>query len=149
MSRMGFNLLLTGGVVVIGLTMMAVQKIDHFLNYVAVDATITGVESTCYLKRVEEGVMSKTTQTTDTLPCRKAEALHATHPEYQGMDVKGDVEVGFTYTSPADSSVQQSSLHYAYDDHPQLAQLHKGSDLPILASKRDAAKVAQDYDRLD
>ncbi len=149
MSRIGFNLLLTGGVVVIGLTMMAVQKIDHFLNYVAVDATVTGVESTCYLKHEESGVLTKTTRTTDTLPCAKAEALHANHPDYAGMEVKGTVKIEFAYTSPADSSRQVGLLNYAYEDHPLVAQLHRGIDLPILASKRDAAKVAQDYDRLN
>ena len=149
MSRMGFRLMLAGGAIVFGLTAMAAEKINHALNYAPVDATITEIESSCYLMQVEEGVLSKTTRTTDTLPCSKAEALHANHPEYAGMNVQGTVKVGFNYTSPVDQSAQAGQLSYAYADHPQLALLHKGADLPILASKNDAAKVAQDYDRLD
>ena len=149
MSRMGFRLFLAGGAVAVGLTVMAAQKIDHYLNYNPVDATITGVESTCYLKHEESGVLTKTTQTTDTLQCSKAEALHANHPEFADMAVKGMITVSFDYTSPADQSHQTGALKYTYEDYPQVAELQRGADLPILASERDAAKVAQDYDRLD
>ena len=149
MSRMGFSLLLAGCAVTFGLTIMAVQKIDHYFNYSPVDATITKVESTCYLKQEESGVLTKTTRTTDTLPCSKAEALHASHPEYADMAVKGMITVSFDYASPADQSQQTGALKYAYEQYPDVAGLHAGADLPILGSKRDAAKVAQDYDRLD
>ena len=149
MSRMGFSLLLAGGAVTFSLTIMAAQKIDHFVNYSPVDATITEVESTCYLKQEESGVLSKTTRTTDTLPCSKAETLLANHPEYADMAVKGMITVGFDYTSPANQSHQTGALKYAYEDYPDVARLHAGADLPILASKRAAAKVAQDFDRLD
>ena len=149
MSRIGFRLMLAGGAVTFGLTIMAAQKIDHYFNYSPVDATITKVERTCYLNREESGVLTKTTRTTDTLPCNKAEALHANHPEYADMAVKGMITIGFDYTSPADQSQQAGALKYAYEDYPDIAGLHAGADLPILASKRAAAKVAQDYDRLD
>jgi hypothetical protein len=140
-----FQLKLCAGAVALGLVVMAVQKVNHSVNYVPIVATVTQVSSSCKLEEVDSGIISTTTRYTGQMACDQARALKAGGGEYAGMTIKGLIEVSLTYTSPADGSLQSGSLKYAYESYDRIARLSGGERLPILAHKSDPESVAHDY----
>jgi hypothetical protein len=143
-----FRLVLAVGAMGVAGTVMIVQKIDHSMNYVPATASITDVKASCYLQKVERGVLTKTTETTDKMNCERAEELRSSHPAYEGMKVKGMMDVSFEYISPVDQLQHDGELTYSYEDYAPLAQASSGTELPILVSKSDPNKNAHDYDRM-
>lgn len=140
-----FKLKLAGGMFVLALLVMGVQKVNHAVNYVPAVATITSVSSECRLRKVERQLLRKRTETTDTMPCDEAKRLR-TQPDYAGTTVVGLIDVGFTFVSPVDNAVHKGAMKYAYEDYDKVAGLAPGSRLPILAHKSDPEGVAHDYE---
>ncbi|GLR48219.1 hypothetical protein [Sphingomonas astaxanthinifaciens] len=137
-----------GGVILFAGTAMLVQKVDHSMNYVPVMASITSVKSElCYLKKVDRGLVTKTTSTTGKMPCDEAEDLRLHNPTYAGMKALGYMDVSFSYVSPADHRQHSDTMSYAFDDYSRLAHA-EGAQLPILAHKSDPAQTAHDYDHM-
>lgn len=142
------RLYLAGGAVLFAGVAIMAQKIDHSTNYTPVMASITAVKlGDCYLKKVDRGILTKTTSTTGNMPCDEAEDLRLHHPEYEGMEALGYMDVSFTYVSPVDHRQHSDSMTYAFDDYSRLAHA-EGAQLPILAHKSDPAKTAHDYDHM-
>ena len=63
----------------------AYDKYDKNTNYQPVDARISDVSDQCYMEKVERGVLTKTTSTSDLLRCDLAELLTRAHPEVAGL----------------------------------------------------------------
>jgi hypothetical protein len=139
------QLKILGGLVVLASGAWAVQKIDHSLNYVPAMARITGIDSECKLKKVESGVLTKTTTTSrTTFTCAEAQELAASEPVFAGMTPDGDMTFDVDYVSPVDKAVHHGKVRFNYRSHVPLARLQSGETLPILASKSDPAKITHD-----
>lgn len=143
-----FRLYLIGGVMLFVVVGMGLTEWNHNVNYVPANASITEVSSSCYLKKVDRGVLTKTTTTTDSIDCNEAERLAASHPEYQGMDVKGTIEVEYDYISPVDNKRHHGDLGFSYESNPRLADAKRGDVLPILAHKTNANDTVRDNGRM-
>jgi hypothetical protein len=143
-----FQLKLYAGLIVLGLLGMGAIKVNHSIHYVPVMASVTEVSSNCYLESVSRGVVTKTTTTTEHMPCAEAETLKADHPAYKDMKVKGMIDVSFTYTSPVDKSEQTGELSYFYDSYNGVAAMDTGEELPILAHKSEAQTYTRDMDHM-
>jgi len=140
---------LGAGLIVIALIFSAVDKLNKSANYDPVLAQITYVSSSCYLQKEDRGVVTKTTTTTDKVSCETARKLHASHPAYTDMQVKGTVEAAFTYVSPVDNASHRGTLTYPYEKYGKVAELSLGDKLPILAHKSHADKFDRDYDHME
>ena len=112
------------------------DQYDKGANYQRVDARISSVNDQCYLEKVERGVITKTTWTSDLTRCEIAELLRKEHPKWQGYDLKHKIEVKVVYVSPVDGATHQSSLQMSY--FPNGKPLRAGDVLPVLASKTKA-----------
>lgn len=127
---------------------LAIAKLNQTINYTQVMAAATNVEAECYLYAEEDGLLSKTTITSDSMPCDKAEELHASHPAYRDRTVMGAMEISFEYISPADNRQHSGTLIYNYERYKPLMTLEYGANLPILAHETDPEKVMHDLDSL-
>lgn len=115
---------------------------DHYdksANYQRVDARINSVSEQCYLEKVERGVITKTTWTSDLTRCEVAELLRKEHPKWQGYDLKHKIEVRVVYVSPVDGASHQSSLQMS--SFPNGKPLRAGDLFPVLASKTKPDKT--------
>ncbi|MCP1851561.1 MULTISPECIES: hypothetical protein [unclassified Bradyrhizobium] len=124
-------------IVVVGV--LIYDRHDKSANYQRVDARISGVSEQCYLEKVERGVITKTTSTSDLTRFEIAELLRKEHPKWQGYDVKHKIEVKVVYVSPVDGATHQSSLQMFY--FPNGKPLRAGDVFPVLASKTKADKT--------
>lgn len=115
------------------------DQYDKGANYQRVDARISGVNEQCYLEKVERGVITKTTFTSDLTRCETAELLRKEHPKWQGYHVMHKIEVRVVYVSPVDGATHQSSLEMSY--FPNGKPLRAGDAYPVLASKTKADKT--------
>ena len=115
------------------------DQYDKGANYQRVDARISSVNDQCYLEKVERGVITKTTFTSDLTRCETAELLRKEHPKWQGYHVMHKIEVRVVYVSPVDGATHQSSLQLSY--FPNGKPLRAGDVFPVLASKTKADKT--------
>ena len=112
---------------------------DKKTNFAPVDARISSVNEQCYLEKVESGVLSKTTMTSDLLRCELAEVLAREHPHWQGYAVKHKIEIKYAYVSPVDGATHNSSMQMSA--FPKGQPLRMGDVLRVLASKTKADKT--------
>jgi hypothetical protein len=134
------RLLFVGTIVtVVGLT--AYNQYDKAVNYQPVDARVSAVDEQCYMEKVEHGGVTKTTSTSDLLPCDKAELLVRLHPKWQGYTINHKIEVRFAYVSPVDGGTHASSLTFAA--YPGGQPLRAGDVVRVLASKTKADSTRQ------
>jgi hypothetical protein len=127
-------------VIAVGAAGIAIyDQYDKSANFQRVDARISGVSEQCYLEKVERGVITKTTSTSDLTRCEIAELLRKEHPKWQGYDVKHKIEVRVVYVSPVDGVTHQSSLQMSA--FPNGKPLRAGDQFPVLASKTKAEKT--------
>jgi hypothetical protein len=124
--------------VVVGV--LAYDRYDKKANYQPVNGRISAVNEQCYLEKSERGVVTKTTMTSDLLPCEVATVLTREHPKWYGYDVKHKIEIQFVYVSPVDRATHASKL--------QLSAFPNGMPrardvIPVLASKTKADKTRQ------
>ena len=127
-------------IVAVGIAGFAVyDQYDKKVNYQRVEARIAAINEQCYLEKVERGVVSKTTSTSDLIRCEIAELLRRDHPKWQGYDVKHKIELRVAYVSPVDGAAHTSSLQMAA--FPNRKPLRAGDVLPLLASKSKPDKT--------
>ncbi|QPF82225.1 hypothetical protein IC762_20875 [Bradyrhizobium genosp. L] len=127
-------------IVAVGIAgMVAYDQYDKKVNYQRVDARVSAVSERCFLEKVERGAITKTTYTSDLLPCDVAQRLSREHPKWQGYDVRHKIEVQVAYVSPVDGVSHASSLQAAA--FPNGKPLHPGDVLAILASKTKPDKT--------
>ena len=115
------------------------DQYDKGANYQRVDARISAVNEQCYLEKVERGVITKTTWTSDLTRCGVAELLRKEHPKWQGYDLRHKIEVRVVYVSPVDGVSHQSSLQMS--SFPNGKPLRAGDLFPVLASKTKPDKT--------
>lgn len=145
---MSFRTWLFTALLAVPLISLSMAALNRAINYTPVMAAATGVEAICYLYAEEDGLLSRTTMTSESLPCDKAEKLQASHPAYRDRTVKGDMKISFEYVSPADNRQHSGTLIYSYERYKPLMTLEYGANLPILAHETDPEKVMQDLDSL-
>ncbi|MCK1544087.1 hypothetical protein IVA87_09945 [Bradyrhizobium sp. 147] len=134
--------LLVFGLIAVGIAgFAAYDQYDKKANFQRVDARVSAVTDQCYLEKVERGIFSKTTSTSDLLRCDQAEILTREHPKWQGYEIKHKIEVKFAYVSPVDGTTHFSSLRMS--GFPNGQPLRMGDVLPVLASKTKADKTRQ------
>ena len=127
-------------IVVVGiLGIVAYDQYDKKTNFLRVDARIAAINEQCFLEKVERGVMTKTTSTSDMVRCEVAEMLKREHPKWQGYDVKHKIEVRVVYVSPVDNATHTSSLQMSA--FPNGKPLRPGEVFPVLASKSKPDKT--------
>ncbi|MGF6309783.1 hypothetical protein ABIB82_004220 [Bradyrhizobium sp. i1.8.4] len=127
-------------VIAVGAAGIAIyDQYDKSANFQRVDARISGVSEQCYLEKVERGVITKTTFTSDLTRCEIAELLRKEHPKWQGYDVKHKIEVKVVYVSPVDNVTHTSSLQMSAFPNGKL--LRAGDVFPVLASKSKAERT--------
>jgi hypothetical protein len=114
---------------------------DKKTNYQPVDARVSAVSDQCFMEKVEKGVLTKTTSTSDLLPCDVAEVLTRQHPNWQGFAIKHKIEIKFAYVSPVDGATHFSTLQMS--DFPKGQPLRMGDVLRVLASKSKPDKTRQ------
>ena len=129
----------TVAVAVVGF--IAYDQYDKKANFQPVNGRISAVNEQCYLEKVERGVVTKTTLTSDLLPCELAVALTREHPKWYGYDVKHKIEIQFVYVSPVDRVTHTSKLQMSA--FPNGKPLRAGDVIPVLASKTKADKTRQ------
>jgi hypothetical protein len=144
-----FRLKLIGGLIVLVLITAVVRYVDRKLNYVTSTASVTSVKAECYLYREDFWLVVGTKETSDEMPCPKAESLASGHPEYQGMFVKGVVDVSFKYVSPADNVIHGGRMSFPYEERKWATSLKSGNEFPLLVHKTDAQLYVRDGDDLD
>jgi hypothetical protein len=135
--RLGVYAIVAVGVV--GLT--AYEQYDKRTNFQPVDARISAVNEQCYMEKVERGVVTKSTSTSDLLHCEVAERLTREHPKWQGYTIKHKIEIRVAYTSPVDGAVHAANLQMSV--FPDGRPLRAGDVLKILASKTKADKTRE------
>ena len=119
----------------------AYDNYDKNTNFQPVDARISAVSEQCYMEKVERGVVTKTTSTSDLLRCELAELLTREHPKWQGYAIHHKIEIRFAYVSPVDGATHASSL--TMSAFPKGQQLRAGDVLRVLASKTKADKTRE------
>jgi hypothetical protein len=119
----------------------AYDNYDKNTNFQPVDARISAVSEQCYMEKVERGVVTKTTSTSDLLRCELAELLTREHPKWQGYAIHHKIEIRFAYVSPVDGATHASSL--TMSAFPRGQQLRAGDVLRVLASKTKADKTRE------
>ena len=119
----------------------AYDKYDKNTNYQPVEARISDVSDQCYMEKVERGVLTKTTSTSDLLRCDLAELLTRAHPKWQGYAINHKIEIRFAYVSPVDGATHASSL--TMSAFPNGQQMRAGDVLRVLASKTKTDKTRQ------
>lgn len=117
------------------------DQYDKKNNFQPVDARISAVSDQCYMEKVERGVLTKTTSTSDLVNCEVAEALTKVHPNWQGYAIKHKIEIRYAYVSPVDGATHASSL--TMSAFPKGQQLRAGDVLRVLASKTKAEKTRE------
>jgi hypothetical protein len=117
------------------------DQYDKKTNYQRVNAHVSTVTDQCYMEKVERGVLSKTTSTSDLLRCDLAEFLTREHPKWQGYEIRHKIEIQFAYISPVDGATHNSSLRMSA--FPSGQPLHMGDVFQVLASKTKADKTRQ------
>jgi hypothetical protein len=118
---------------------VAYDQYEKKANFQPVDAHISAVTDQCYLEKVERGVITKTTSTSDLLGCELAALLTREHPKWFGYAIKHKIEVRFAYVSPVDGARYTSSLKMSA--FPNGQRLRMGDVLRVLASKTKADKT--------
>lgn len=127
-------------IVAVGIAGFAVyDQYDKKANFQRVEARIAAINEQCYLQKVERGVVSKTTSTSDLVRCEIAELLRRDHPKWQGYDVKHKIEVRIVYVSPVDGATHTSNLQMSA--FPNGKPLRPGEVFLVLASKSKADKT--------
>ena len=128
------------GTVAVAVAGLAVyDQYDKRANYQPVDARISAVTDQCYMEKVERGVITKTTSTSDLLRCELAVMLTQHHPKWQGYTIHHKIEIRFSYVSPVDGGTHESSLKMS--EFPNGQELRAGEVLRVLASKTKADKT--------
>jgi hypothetical protein len=130
-----------GTIAVAAAGLAAYDKYDKTTNFQAVDARISAVNEQCYMEKVERGVVTKTTSTSDLLPCERAELLTRVHPKWQGYAIKHKIEIRFAYVSPVDGATHAASL--TMSAFPNGRPVRAGDVLRVLASKTKADKTRE------
>src|SRR5258705_12104292 len=102
------RLALCAVLVVVFVAVSAYDQYDKRKNFQPVHARISAVNEQCYMEKVEREVLTKTTSTSDLLPCEIATLLTREHPKWQGYAVKHKIEVSFAYVSLADGATHTS-----------------------------------------
>jgi hypothetical protein len=130
------------GIVAAGVVgLVAYDHYDKKANFQPVNGRVSAVNEQCYMEKVERGVLTKTTLTSDLLPCELAVVLTRDHPKWQGHDVKHKIEIHFVYVSPVDRATHTSKLQMSA--FPNGKPLRAGDVIPVLASKTKADKTRQ------
>ncbi|QOG20178.1 MULTISPECIES: hypothetical protein [Bradyrhizobium] len=119
----------------------AYDQYDKKTNFQRVNAHVSTVTEQCYLEKVERGILSKTTSTSDMLRCELAELLTREHPKWQGYEIKHKIEIQFAFISPVDGATHTSSLRMSA--FPDGRALRMGDVFQVLASKTKADKTRQ------
>lgn len=119
----------------------AYDQYDKKANFQRVNAHVSTVSEQCYLEKVDRGILSKSTSTSDMLRCELAEQLTREHPKWQGYEIKHKIEIKFAYISPVDGATHTSSLRMSA--FPDGRPLHMGDVFQVLASKTKADKTRQ------
>jgi hypothetical protein len=109
----------------------AYSQYDKATNYVETTARVTKVEESCYLKKKERGIGTKTTITTKTGPCKIANALKEHHPEFKSYSVIKNTYVEFSYKSPVDG--RRHNGRHEQAKHKNGQPIKRGDALAILA----------------
>jgi hypothetical protein len=117
----------------------AYDQYDKKTNYQPVDARVSAVNHQCYMEKTERGAVTKTTSTSDLLPCEVAAKLTREHPKWQGYEIRHTIEVQFAYVSPVDGKTHASSLKMSA--LPDGKPLQAGDVLRVLASKTKADQM--------
>ena len=115
------------------------DQYDKYANYDPVMARVTRVDEQCWMEKKERGLLTKTTSTSDLLPCGVAEQLVAHHPKWFGYTIKMKIEVGYLFTSPVDGKAH--SAKYQMSDYPEGHKLGVGDVVEIRASKTNDSRV--------
>ena len=110
---------------------------DRAANYERVEAIVTKVEESCYLRKTE----GRTTYTTDEGPCETLELLSEVHPEYQAFTLKRVNYVTFDYISPVDGDWYSGK--HQQSRHENGARIREGDKLEILAHTVEPKKTAK------
>jgi hypothetical protein len=132
MSRYLLQIGLVGGGIA---AFAAYDAADKSMNYVHVDATISGIEQTCFLEKKE----SDKRTFSDPMPCSKAKWLVENHPAYQGFHNVRDVELTLSYPDPTTKESTEASLKLSrYKDYPDL---RRGDSFAVLVHKSKPGKV--------
>lgn len=124
---------------IIGFT--AYDFYDKRANYEPVMARVTKVDEQCWMEKKERGILTKTTHTSDLLPCPIAERLVASHPKWAGYAIKMKIEVGYLFTSPVDGKAHAAKRQLS--DYPEGHKLGVGDVVEIRASKTNDGKVRE------
>lgn len=122
-----------GIILVAGAGILLYAEFDMATNYEPTPAKVTKVAETCYLKKKERGVLTKTTTTTKEGPCIAVKALNETHPEYQDFDLVRVTYVEFRYRSPADGKMHRGEEKRV--NRKKGKPLRSGDEVVVLAHK--------------
>ncbi len=112
---------------------------DKSANYVHVKARVRTVTEQCYMEKVDRGIMTKTTSTSDLLPCDVAAVMVANHPNWAGYSIRKKIEVAYLYTSPVDGKTHDTV--HRMTSYPRDRKYGVGDVVEILASKSAADKT--------
>lgn len=87
----------------------ALARYDRQHNYAEADARVTEVEAMCYLQKIE----SNGPRATETMNCDKAERLSTVLSRKAGWELKYNIRIDYTYTSPVDQQPHQGRMQLA------------------------------------
>ncbi len=110
---------------------------DRATNYERVEAIVTKVEETCYLRKTK----GKTTYTTDEGPCGALKLLSESHPEYKGFKLVRVTYVTFDYVSPVDGDWY--SGQHQQRKHQDGSWIREGDKMDILAHTAEPKKTTK------
>lgn len=110
------------------------DQYDKKTNYVPVQARVANVQEDCYLEKKS----GRTTTTSDTLPCDKAQYLSQNHPKWQGFSVKYRIAVDYVYVSPVDNRTHSGKRMLSA--YPGGRKISRGEVFDIRASKTNPDK---------
>jgi len=104
----GAHRLMSFGLVALGVGGFYVyDQYDKKTNFVPVQARVTNVQELCYLEKRS----GRTTSSSDTLACDKAQYLSQNHPRWQGFSVRYKIAVDYDYVSPVDNRTHFRKAH--------------------------------------
>lgn len=125
-------------IIVIGGGYLFIQ-FDETLNYEPTIATVTRVETTCYLEKKKRGTITKTTTRTDKGDCEFMASIKEIQPEYHDFYMIRHAYITFEYISPVDGKRYSGKQVKAWA--PSIPLIQPGDDFPILAHKEDPART--------
>ncbi len=83
---------------------------DKSSNYYPVEARVQSIESLCYMKKVDRGVLRKSTTRTEKYPCDMIRKSAATDPEYEDYTVHEDVSAEVIYQAAGENQLRTGKL---------------------------------------